>query len=647
MKTTVLLLFSLFIFSLKVDAQFVSPNSNIIDIPSSEQKAQAGKWRSVLSGVSDNYDLKYHRCEWSIDPAVNYIRGAVTSYFKPILNGFDQIEFDLSDSLTVDSVKYHNSVLSFSRLIADVIHISLPAAIPINSLDSITVYYQGVPPSTGLGSFIQSTHNGTPVIWTLSEPFGAKEWWPCKQSLNDKIDSVDIIVITPQINRVASNGILLSENTSAGDKIYHWKTRYPIAAYLIAIAVTNYSSYSDYVPLPGGDSLQVLNYVYPENDSLARTQTTGIINIIKFFDSLTITYPFVNEKYGHAQFGWGGGMEHQTMSFVVDFNHALMAHECAHQWFGDHITCGSWQDIWLNEGFATYFEGLTEERFFPDSWMQWKASAIASITSSPGGTVLCDDTTSVGRIFDGRLSYKKGAYLLHMLRWKLGDSLFFLSIKNYLNDPLLAGKYARTPDLIAHFEAAGNQSLTEFFNQWYYNQGFPSYHLLWGQTLNEVTLTVNQTQSDPSVSFFEMPVPVKFIGQNADTTIVFDHTNSGQIFNVTVPFPIVSVQFDPMLWLLSAGNTISGISEYPLIGDQVIVYPNPAKDNINILSLNNANTVESIEITDVLGRIVFRSEIYNGIQKLVTINTGQYAKGTYFIKTVLKSGVNYKSFIKE
>lgn len=641
------LILSALIFSFTINAQKNSENSLQVNIPAMEQKAQMAKFRSVLSGAADNYDIKYHRCEWELDPAVYHIKGAITSYFKPTVVGFNQMEFDLSDSLTVDSVKYHHSLLSFSHLPADILQINLPSVIPMNTLDSITVYYQGIPPSSGFGSFVQSSHNGTPVIWTLSEPYGAKDWWPCKQSLNDKIDSVDVFVTTPQINRVASNGILLSEVLSGNNKIFHWKSKYPIAAYLVAIAVTDYAFYSDFVPLPNGGSLEVLNYVFPENLAAAQASTPDIINIIKFYDSLTIVYPFANEKYGHAQFGWGGGMEHQTMTFLVNFGFSLMAHECAHQWFGDYITCGSWQDIWLNEGFATYFEGLTQERFYPGNWMSWKANKIGSITSAPDGSVLCDDTTSVNRIFSGQLSYDKGSYLLHMLRWKMGDSLFFLSIKDYLNDPLLSGKYAHTTDLISHLETTSGQNLTNFFNQWYYNQGYPSYHLYWGQTGNSVTLKVDQTTSHSSVAFFEMPIPVKFVGQSKDTTIVFDHHSSGQQFTATVNFPIVSVQFDPELWILSANNTITGISEYPSADDQVMLYPNPAKNLLNVLSLNNANTVEFIEITDVTGRSVYKSDKYKGIQKVISIDISQLKKGSYFIKIALKSGVNTKAFVKE
>jgi len=179
--------------------------------------------KNLLSSVPDNYDLKYHRFQWYIHPAVNYIQGAVTSYFRPTVSGFNEIDFDLSNNLVVDSVIYHGASVLFGQFAGDALHILLPAVVPINALDSVKVYYQGSPIGGGFGSFVQTEHNGTPVIWTLSEPFGAKDWWPCKQSLNDKVDSIDVIVTTPQAYRVASNGLLIEEIQSDTNKIYHWQ----------------------------------------------------------------------------------------------------------------------------------------------------------------------------------------------------------------------------------------------------------------------------------------------------------------------------------------------------------------------------------------------------------------------------------------
>ena len=220
------------------------------------------------------------------------------------------------------------------------------------------------------------------------------------------------------------------------------------------------------------------------------------------------------------------------MTYVVSFDYSLIAHECAHQWFGDMVTCGSWEDIWLNEGFATYWQGMTVERYDPNNWMYWKQSERDYIVSAPDGSVKCTDTTDVGRIFDGRLTYSKGAYVLHMLRWVMGDPAFFQGMKDYLLDPALSYNYAKTPDLKQHLESASGLDLTTFFDQWYYNQGYPTYYLSWYPTGNTINLTISQLQSDPSVSFFEMPVPVEFKDATHDTTVVFNHTFSGQSFAV-------------------------------------------------------------------------------------------------------------------
>ena len=254
-------------------------------------------------------------------------------------------------------------------------------------LDSLTISYSGNPISSGFGSFEQGTHNGDPVIWTLSEPYGAKGWWPCKQDLNDKIDMIDVYITTPQYNAsneeyiAVSNGLEQSQVVNGNNKTTHFKHQYPIPAYLIAIAVTNYEVYSHEVA-NNGNPFDVVNYVYPEDLAYAQANTGVTVDIMDLFTNLFEEYPYASEKYGHAQFGWGGGMEHTTVSFMGGFSRGLIAHELAHQWFGNKVTCGSWQDIWLNEGFATYLSGLVIEDFdgLP-SFRSWRVGKVDHITS--------------------------------------------------------------------------------------------------------------------------------------------------------------------------------------------------------------------------------------------------------------------------
>lgn len=234
--------------------------------------------------------------------------------------------------------------------------------------------------------------------------------------------------------------------------------------------------------------------------------------------------------------------------------------------------------------------------------MSWKSSTKASIVSQPGGSVLCDDTSSVNRIFDGRLTYGKGAYLLHMLRWQLGDVNFFTGIRNYLNDPQLKNGFARTPALKAHLEAVSGQNLTIFFDQWYYNQGYPTYQIGWSQTAGTVYFTLNQTQSHPSVSFFKMPVPIKLTSSSKDTLIVLNHTFSGQSFTVPVSFQVASVTFDPDLWLIAGNNTVIGLNEFKNNPASLSLYPVPVGDVIYVKGSKEYIRAENAVIYDGLGR---------------------------------------------
>ncbi|MBT6685934.1 MAG: T9SS type A sorting domain-containing protein [Bacteroidetes bacterium] len=605
------------------------PDPNFLEKLSKHKIEHFNRIRKVETNVGQNYDINYHRLEWEIDPTVLYIKGVVSTYFKITENLVSEISFDIDTSLNVDSVVFNGSLMNFTHT-DGVLSISLSNILDENHLDSVSVYYQGVPGNSGFGSFSQSWHDGSPIVSTLSEPYGAKDWWPCKQNLTDKIDSCDIFVKSDAQYDVASNGILVSEIIEGNNKTTHWKHKYPIAAYLIAIAVTDYSIYSEYAQLNNGDSLEVLNYVYPENFADAQLETPNTVEFIELFNELFIEYPFVEEKYGHAQFSWGGGMEHQTMSFMGNFGWQLQAHELAHQWFGDYITCGSWEDIWLNEGFATYLTGLAYLYLNPSWWDLWKQIEIGKIISQPGGSVQVDDTSSVSRIFDSRLSYAKGAMVLHMLRWELGDSAFYKGVRDYLQDPMLLFNYAKTPDLIDHLEFSADTNLSDFFADWYYGEGYPTYSIEWEQDeMNKVLLTVSQTQSHESVDFFEMHLPIQFFGENQDSTVVFHHLHDNKLFGANLNFAIDSIVFDPERWIITGEcSIINSINEkeFPTFS----IYPNPASDKIFIGNVFKGSKTE-ISIYSNNGKKLFSNSL-KSLYRFLELDVSDLSAGIYFVE---------------
>ena len=583
--------------------------------------------------ASDNFDVKYYRCEWEIDPAARYITGRVTVYFV-VSSPSTSITLDLMNPLVTDSVKQRGNLLSFTQP-AGGLQINFTSTINTGSLDSVSVYYKGVPANTGFGSFIQSTHSGIPVVWSLSEPYGARDWWPCKNGLDDKADSIDVIITNPVAYVAASNGLLQSETVIAGGtkKVAHWKHRYPIASYLICMAITNYTVFNNSVQL-GAINLPMQTYCYPESLTSFQAGTQNALDAMQLFHNYFGDYPFIKEKYGHVQFGWGGGMEHQTATFLVSTGESLVAHELGHQWFGDKITCGSWEDIWLNEGFATFLARFYMENKYPASIVSNRRGIVNSITSVTNGSVKVNDTTNVNRIFDGRLSYNKGSYLAQMLWFKLGDSAFFNGIRKYQNDPAVKYGFARTADLKRNLEEISGQNLTKFFDQWYIGEGYPSYHVQWSQVgSSNVKIKMNQTTSDASVSFFEMPVALKFKNASEEKTIVVDNKSNGEIFIRNIGFIPDTVLVDPEYWLISKNNTTEKVV-FPNNGEPgVEVYPNPIQNPLTVYLHDFKQGSADLVLYNMLGQLIYKKNItlINGAE-VVQLNFNNLSRGKYILK---------------
>ncbi len=589
-----------------------------------------------------NYDVTHYNLEFTLDPAVEYLNGIVSTTFTA-KEPMTSIHFDFDQQMTVNQVTLNGNPLSFAQNFDDELIIDFPSTIATGQSETVVIDYEGNPESSGFGSFEQSTHSGAPIIWTLSEPYGAMAWWPCKQDLIDKANSIDVYITAPSQYTTVSNGIIVGETTTGGLKTTHWEHNHPITPYLIAIAVSNFAKYTDMAG-SGATPFPIDNYIYPEDLSYVQTKTPVTVDIMDFYEATFEPYPYNDEKYGHCQFGWGGGMEHTTISFMGGFSRGLIAHELAHQWFGDKVTCGSWQDVWLNEGFAEYLAGMVVEEMDGEAdFNMWKAGEVNYITSSPGGSVYIPaaDTLSTNRVFSGRLTYAKGAMVLHMLRKKLGETTFFLALQNYLDDPDLAYGFAKTPDLQAHLETASSLDLNEFFQDWVYGEGFPSYEILWHQEGdNDVVLTFQQTQSDPSVSFFEAPVNLEFFGANNEhLEVVFDNTENFQTFTHNIPFTVASIQIDPHFDLISNYNSATLDSIAFSLRD-LTFFPNPVNDKLYVQKPENVE-IRSYEISNILGEIIQSSEIFNGF-----IATDILAPGLYFISVHTSEGSITQKIVK-
>lgn len=630
MRKFYFLVLSVFVFQ-----QMFAQNDNIDKKGLIDKEMKSFTHKMAVGNINPNtlnYDLQYQRMDVSLDPSVYNISGSVTSHFKPN-QSMSSIYFDLTNTLTVSQVQYHGNTLVFQQLPTKELKIDFQSALPANVLDSLTITYSGAPATT-YNAFSTGSQNTIPILSTLSEPYGAQDWFPTKQSMNDKIDRFDFKITTPSQYSVAANGKLMSETALPGSqKLTFWRTMYPMASYLVALSITNFVKLNDTI---GNPPFPFVNYIYPasQGNSTIMSNIDWTKQVMNTFETYFGLYPFRNEKYGHMEFQYNGTcMEHQTMSSMSSWGRSVIAHELAHQWFGDKVTCGAWNDIWLNEGFATFGEHLANEKLLMTNpqFMSYLLDQKNYITSSPGGSVYVADSNlgNIGSIFSGRLSYSKGGYVLRMLKWILGDTAFYQAIQDYHSRPSLAYNYVKTQDLNASLLQSTGINFTEFFNDWIYGEGYPIYDIRWRQSGGQIIIKAAQTQSSPTVSFYEMPLPIKVNGTGGQVAyFALNNTTNNQYFVQSVAFPVASVEFNYEYQILEKNSTVTQdntLSTSDVNKEEFALYPNPAKNELYVKGIDKP-TDFTIYFTD--GKLV-RKATY---QPEKPINISELVPGTYLFK---------------
>jgi aminopeptidase N len=603
------------------------------------------------------YDVKFVHLNLNVERINKNISGGVQTIATVTAPTLDTFMTLLHQNLIIDSVRFNGALMTMIRQ-DSIVKTGLASSLPNGSSFTVNVYYHGTPPNGGsaIGSGFSNATSpswGNQATWSLSESFVGYHWWPCKQILTDKIDSSWVFVTTDSLNKAGSNGVLENVVTVGDKKRYEWKSRAPIAYYLISVAVAKYKEYNLYAKPQYllNDSILIQNYIYDNAITSAnfingqKIELDKMPQVLEFESDMYGMYPFYKEKYGHCMAPLSGGMEHQTMSTVGFFDYYVNAHELGHQWWGDNVTCKSWGDIWINEGFASYTEHLVAQYLDPSNFAANLNGAHNSVMSQPGGSVFFtgSDTLNSNRIFSSRLTYDKGGAIIHSLRFLTNnDSAWFKTLREFQNT--YQNSTASAIDFQNFYQTQTGINPTQFFQQWYYGQGYPTFNVKFNYTGTQCIIKNTQTVSFPSAtSIFITPLEYRISRSGyADTTIRLLHTNSVEIYTISLSGSVTAISVDPKNWIINKtvgptrdatlGVTVvdppidtTGLDEAASFSE-IKIGPNPTKGTVLISNLGEAKGI--IRIFDLSGKQLIEKTLLTD----ASIDLGSFASGIYLIK---------------
>lgn len=570
---------------------------------------------------STGYDVTHYNIELKFDPSNHSVAGKVDMTFTVNAGPLSYVNLNLRNNLVVDSVRVNGAVAIPSFQGTDGLRLTLSQALLQGANATASIYYHGFPVSgvwPNAPGLNWSTHLGVNIIWSLSEPDGARMWWPCKDMPSDKA-TARMVWTVPSNLYATSNGELMSVTVpQTGWKSYEWVENHLVTTYLIPVTATNFAHFRNWYVTTQGDSMPLDYYIYPEDSLDAVSDFADMNQVVGFFASKFGEYSFLDEKYGMSAFPWSGGMEHQTNTSIgamlitgTGAYHTIFVHETAHEWWGDMLTCGTWSDIWLNEGFASWCDAAWIEHAqgwnaYINRMNNFKSSYMGG---EPGeGRFPIAYPTNPNQEWGGTV-YDKGAWIVHMMRYVAGEQNFwnFWPLYRETYCPGNVPGNAVTTQMQASMEQATGQDLDWFFNEWVYvGTHYPEYQWAY-QTVPQgsntrVNLYIHQNQTLVSgTPIFAMPIQIR-INKSAGQpdSVVIWNAMQNQYHSFVTSGTVSSIQFDPNSWILKSLNSTTWVAPtwtvlMEPVNPPIVIPANGGSFQFNVTINNNTGTTQSTQ----------------------------------------------------